>query len=199
MAVKTAPYQAKDYSKLIGMSGFSEKLLTNHFTLYQGYVANTNKLLDLIAEAPKDGKNPQFAELMRRLGFEWNGMRLHEYYFDALGGGSLNKAGTLANKLSDDFGSVEEWEKSFKAVAGMRGIGWAALYFDPSAGRCLNFWIDEHEVSHPSGCRLLLIADVFEHAFMLDYGLNRADYIEALFRNINWEVVENRLREVAKS
>ncbi|MDA8169169.1 MAG: hypothetical protein M0Z59_05645 [Nitrospiraceae bacterium] len=194
MAVKTMAYEAKDYSELIGIEGFSEELLNNHFTLYKGYVTNTNRILETMADLPKDGKDPRFAELNRRLGFEWNGMRLHEYYFDALGGeGKIRETGKIAKKLADEFGSFEEWEKSFKAVGGIRGVGWAALYHDPNTGRCLNFWINEHHVAHPSSCQLLLALDVWEHAFMLDYGLNRNEYIEAFMRNINWNVVEQRL------
>ncbi len=191
------PYSAKDYSKLIGMTGFSETLLKNHFTLYQGYVTNTNKVIDALGQMLKDGKtgNPEFAELKRRLGWEFNGMRLHEYYFDNLGGKSgINKNGKLIKKLSEDFGTYETWEKDFKAVGAMRGIGWVALYQDVTNGRLINFWINEHDVSHPAGCNLLLIMDVFEHAFMLDYGLKRADYIEAFFKNIDWSVVEGRLK-----
>src|SRR4030043_626164 len=104
------PYTAKDYSKLVGIEGFSETLLKNHFTLYQGYVTNTNRLLDTLAVMLKEGKvgTPEYAELKRRLGFEFNGMRLHEYYFENLGGkGALDKSGKLAAKLAEDFGSYE--------------------------------------------------------------------------------------------
>jgi Fe-Mn family superoxide dismutase len=191
------PYTAKDYSKLIGMEGFSETLLKNHFTLYQGYVANTNKVLDTLNGMLKDGKTavPEFAELKRRLGWEFNGMRLHEYYFENLGGkGGINKSGKLAAKLVEDFGSYELWEKEFKATGTMRGIGWVVLYQDIANGSLINFWINEHDVSHPAGCNPILIMDVFEHAFMLDYGLKRADYIEAFFKNINWQIAEERLK-----
>jgi len=194
---KTMPYAAKDYSKLIGMEGFSETLLKNHFTLYQGYVTNTNKVLDILDQMLKDGKTatPEFAELKRRLGWEFNGMRLHEYYFENLGGkGGINKDGKLAKKMAEDFGSYELWEKDFKAVGSMRGIGWATLYQDIQSGRLINFWINEHDVSHPAGCNPILIMDVFEHAFMLDYGLKRADYIEAFFKNIDWKAAEARLK-----
>jgi Fe-Mn family superoxide dismutase len=76
----------------------------------------------------------------------------------------------------------------------MRGIGWVVLYEDPANGRLINFWVNEHDVSHPAGCQPLLIMDVFEHAFMIDYGLKRADYIEAFFKNIDWAVVGSRLK-----
>ena len=190
-------YIAKDYSSLIGTEGFSETLLKNHFTLYQGYVTNTNKELDTLAQMLKDDKAgiPEFAELKRRLGWEFNGMRLHEYYFENLGGKEdIKKDGKLAKKISEDFGSYELWEKEFRAIGAMRGIGWVVLYQDITNGRLINFWINEHDVSHPSGCNPLLIMDVFEHAFMVDYGLKKADYIGAFFKNIDWSVVETRLK-----
>jgi len=190
-------YTAKDYSKLIGMEGFSETLLKNHFTLYQGYVTNTNKVLEALDQLLKGDKTgtPEFAELKRRLGWEFDGMRLHEYYFENLGGKPpLDMNGRLAKKMTEDFGSYEAWEKDFKATGSMRGIGWAVLYQDGANRKLINFWINEHDVSHPAGCSPLLIMDVFEHAFMLDYGLKRTDYIGAFFKNINWPAVEARLK-----
>lgn len=189
-------YTAKDYNRLIGMEGFSDTLLKNHFTLYQGYVTNTNKLMDGLSQLLKEGKTgtPEYAELKRRLGWEFNGMRLHEYYFENLGGkGGISKSGKLYQKLVESFGSYEAWEKDFKATGSMRGIGWAVLYQDVLSGNFINFWINEHDVGHPSGGMPILIMDVFEHAFMIDYGLKRADYIEAFFKNINWAELEKRL------
>ncbi len=190
-------YQAKDYSKLLGMKGFSEVLLKNHFTLYQGYVANTNKVLDALEKLSKERQfaTPEFAELKRRLGWEFNGMRLHEYYFENLGGdGVLKPESRLYKKLVEDFGSFENWVAEFKATGSMRGIGWVALYQDPVTGKLINFWINEHDVSHPAGANLILILDVFEHAFIQDYGLKKADYIESFFKNINWAEAEKRLK-----
>ena len=189
-------YSAKDYGNLIGMKGFSETLMKNHFTLYQGYIANTNKLIDLLSLMLKEGKTgtPEYAELKRRLGFEFNGMRLHEYYFDNLGGKTpLDKSTALAKKLADAFGSQEDWQRDFKATGSMRGIGWAILYQDVTTGGLLNQWINEHETGHLAGCKPLLVMDVFEHAFMIDYGLKRADYIEAFFNNVQWDAVRVRL------
>jgi len=189
-------YNAKDYNRLLGMEGFSDTLLKNHFTLYQGYVTNTNKLTDTLNQFLKEGKTgtPEYAELKRRFGWEFNGMRLHEYYFENLGGkGGINKTGKLYQKLIESFGSYEAWEKDFKATGTMRGIGWVVLYQDIPSGNFINFWINEHDVGHPSGGMPILIMDVFEHAFMIDYGLKRADYIESFFKNIHWEEVEKRL------
>ncbi len=190
-------YSAKDFNQLLGMKGFSEILLKNHFTLYQGYVNNTNKLVDTVGTMLKEGKTatPEYAELKRRFGFEFNGMRLHEYYFSNLGGnGVLDKTGTLSKKLGEEFGSYEAWEKDFKSTGTMRGIGWTILYRDEMTGKLLNVWINEHETGHLAGCAPILIMDVFEHAFMIDYGLKRADYIESFFANIKWSEVENRLK-----
>jgi Fe-Mn family superoxide dismutase len=190
-------YTAKDYSRLLGMQGFSEPLLKNHFTLYQGYVTNTNKLMETLGQMLKEGKTgtPEFAELKRRFGWEFNGMRLHEYYFENLSGkGGLDKNGKLSKKMAEDFGSYENWEKEFKGVGTMRGIGWTILYQDSSTGKLIDFWINEHDVGHPAGCNPILILDVFEHAFMIDYGLKRADYIEAFFKNIDWKAVEGRIK-----
>jgi Fe-Mn family superoxide dismutase len=194
---KTMPYTAKDYAKLIGIPGFSETLLKNHFILYQGYVINTNKVLDSLAQVLKDGKTaaPEYAELKRRLGWEFNGMRLHEYYFENLGGkAGLDAGGKLAKSIVESFGSYELWEKDFKATGAMRGIGWVVLYQDPANGRLINFWINEHDVSHPASGRPVLVMDVFEHAYMQDYGLKRADYVEAFFKVIDWQAAEARLK-----
>jgi len=190
-------YSAKDYGRLLGMEGFSDILLKNHFTLYQGYVTNTNKLLETLGQMLNDGKTgtPEYAELKRRFGWEFDGMRLHEYYFENLGGkGGLGQGSKLHRKVSEDFGSYENWEKDFKATGAMRGIGWVVLYQDIASGRLMDCWINEHDVGHPAGCAPILILDVFEHAFMIDYGLRRADYINAFFKNIDWKAVEERLR-----
>jgi Fe-Mn family superoxide dismutase len=194
---KEMAYAAKDYGKLVGMEGFSETLLSNHFTLYQGYVANTNKLLDILGGMLGEGKTatPEYAELKRRLGWEFNGMRLHELYFENLGGkGPLDPGSRLGKALAAEFGSTEKWEADFRATGAMRGIGWAVLYQDPDGGRLINQWVNEHDVGNPAGAAPILVMDVFEHAFMIDYGLKRADYIASFFRNVNWKAAEGRLR-----
>ncbi|MEW6720897.1 MAG: Fe-Mn family superoxide dismutase [Thermodesulfobacteriota bacterium] len=191
------PYAAMDYGKLIGMEGFGETLLKNHFTLYQGYVANTNKLSDLLAAMLAEGKTaaPEYAELKRRFGWEWNGMRLHELYFGNLGGkGALDPAWRLGKAVAAEFGSVEKWEADFRAAGAMRGIGWVVLYRDGESGRLFNQWVNEHDVANLAGAAPILVMDVFEHAFMIDYGLKRADYIAAFFRNVDWAAAEARLR-----
>jgi Fe-Mn family superoxide dismutase len=189
-------YQAVNYEKLLGTEGFSNQLLTNHFTLYGGYVTNTNKLIDELSELEKQGKagTPQYAELKRRFGWEFDGMRLHELYFGnmAKGGAALDKGSKLAAKINEDFGSYESWEKAFKATGAMRGIGWVVLYYDATGNKLLNTWIGEHDTGHLATAIPILIMDVFEHAFMIDYGLKRADYIEAFFKAIDWSAAQKR-------
>jgi len=195
------PYEPKNFENLLGIEGFSDQLLKNHFTLYQGYVTNFNKLNDLLVAMEKEEKfgTPQYSELNRRFGWEFNGMRLHEYYFEnmAKGGVAMDKNSALAGVIQekDNFGSFENWEKDFRAMAVMRGIGWVILYFDPLAGRLFNVWINEHDVGHFAGAVPLLVIDVFEHAFMIDYGLKRADYIEAFFKVTDWGAVGKRFKE----
>jgi Fe-Mn family superoxide dismutase len=189
-------YAARDFSGLIGMEGFSEAALKDHFALYQGYVKNTNTCLQLLAEAGKTNQlaAPGTAEVRRRFGWEWNGMRLHELYFENLGGKDpLDPKSDLATALKESFGSLEAWTADFKGTGKQRGIGWAALVYDHWSKRLMNTWISEHDGGHLGACPILLIMDVFEHAFIRDYGLARADYIEAFFKNIQWDVVEKRL------
>jgi superoxide dismutase, Fe-Mn family len=191
------PYKAMDFSKLKGLEGFSDTLLTNHVTLYQGYVKNTNLLLADLTLMLSDGKEgtPEYAELKRRLGWEFNGMRLHELYFGNLGTSkALDEKSPLYKKMVKNFGSFDNWKKDFIATGKMRGIGWVVLYYDPAGDRLMNMWIEQHEANHPAGGAPLLVMDVFEHAYMLDYGLKKPDYIEAFFRKINWDAVSARLK-----
>ena len=194
-------YQAMNFEGLLGTEGLSNQLLNNHFTLYNGYVTNTNKLLDEFAEMEKQGKTgtPEYAEMKRRFGWEFDGMRLHELYFGNIikGGAAPDKGSALAAKISEDFGSFENWEKMFKAVGTMRGIGWVILYYDQAGKQLLNTWINEHDTGHLAGATPILIMDVFEHAFITDYGLKRADYIEAFFKAIDWNTIQKRF-EAAK-
>lgn len=189
-------FEARNFEHLLGTAGFSDRLLKNHFALYQGYVANTNKLTDTLAQLVREGKagTPEYAELKRRFGWEFNGMRMHEYYFGNLvkGGKTLNQNSPFLKKLVADFGSYENWEKEFKTTGTIRGIGWVVLSLDPLANRTFNTWINEHDLGHLAGAIPLLVMDVFEHAYMVDYDLKRADYIEAFFKAIDWTAAVER-------
>lgn len=185
-------YEAKNFDSLLGLDGFSDTMLKNHFTLYAGYVTNTNKLLEMLQSA--EAGTPIYNELKRRYGWEWNGMRLHELYF-----GNMSKStpaladGTLKEKIVRDFGSFENWEKDFKATGTMRGIGWTILAYDRDADRLFNVWVTEHEMGHLAGATMIVVMDVWEHAYMTDYQIKRADYIDSFLKAINWSVAEVRL------
>jgi len=189
-------YEAKKFDHLLGTPGFSDKLLTTHFGLYEGYVKNFNKLDETLMSMEKEGKfgTPEFSELNRRLGWEWNGMRLHELYFGNMtkAGGALAD-GTLMQKIVKEWGSFELWSKDFEAMGAMRGIGWVILYADLASDRLFNVWVNEHDMGHLAGATPLLVMDVFEHAFIMDYGMKRGEYIEAFVKAIDWSAVEGRL------
>ncbi len=190
-------YEAKSYEHLLGTEGFSDTLLTNHFTLYQGYVKNTNALIEYLDA--KEAGTPEYSEIQRRLPWEFNGMRLHELYFGNMkNGGSPLSEGLLKAAIEKTYGSVENWQKGFTAVGTMRGIGWVVLYWDPEAKDLFSVWVNEHDVGHFTGCVPLLVMDVFEHAFMIDYGLKRADYINAFYKALDWSVVEQRFAHASR-
>ncbi len=191
-------YQAKDYSYLFGMPGFSDQLLKIHFQLYQGYVKNTNWLLTRLKELDLQDRDQtyEYGALKRRVAWEFDGMRLHELYFDNLGGTALlDKSTQLYQRIVKDFGSFEAWKKGFIATGMIRGIGWVILYRDPQNGRLFNTWVNEHDLGHLAGGTPLLVMDVFEHAYITQYGLDRTKYINAFFANINWEKTLKRYTE----
>lgn len=197
LSLKFMPYEPKNFDRLLGTKGFSDQLLQNHFTLYQGYVTNSNKLLEELNNLTKQDKigTLEYSEFKRRFGWEFNGMRLHEYYFDNMTKNKslADKNSNLFQKISKQFGNYENWRKDFKSTATMRGIGWTILYYDKESDKLFNTWINEHDLGHLAGAVPLLVMDVFEHAFITDYGLKRADYIDAFFETIDWTKVEKRL------
>lgn len=201
MSVDTAihTYIPKKWD-LAGLQGISDETLQIHFGLYEGYVKNTNTLNERIAELRSAGKasgaDPAFAELVRRLGWEFDGMRLHEYYFDNLTSKpSELKAGRLHDMLAAPYGGIDGWRKEFAAIGGMRGIGWAVAYFDAVAGQITNVWIGDHNVNNLSGCKPIVVMDLWEHAWFRDYKpAEKGKYVEAFIANIDWSVCEARLK-----
>jgi len=190
-----ALYSTKDFSRLLGTPGFSDGLLKQHFDLYAGYVKNANALHDeLEASSPAKPPMPAWSELRRRFGWEWNGMRLHEIYFENMtkSARAPERDTPLAARLAKDFGSREAWEKQFRATGSLRGIGWTVLTWDPVGQRLFNIWIDEHDRGALAGCPVILVMDVFEHAYLTDYGTKRADYIDAFLAAADWEETARR-------
>ena len=197
-------YTARQFN-LSGLNGISDETLEMHFKLYEGYVKETNKLTEKISEFISDGnvdqeEMPAYSELTRRLGFEYNGMVLHEYYFDNMksGGGTGDPAANtqFAQAAATTFGSYEIWKADFVGVGKMRGVGWAICNQNPANGRISNHWITLHETGNVAGFNPILVMDVWEHAYLLDYKpAERPKYIEAFFSNIDWSMVEQRLQK----
>ncbi len=198
---RSLSYKPKKFD-LNGLHGISDETLEMHFKLYEGYVTNTNLLTERIGTILEDGKvdqeeMPAYSELTRRLGFEYNGMVLHEYYFANMkkNGGDEPAAGSKFHEAAaSSFPSYEVWKADFFGIGKMRGVGWAICYLDPSTERLSNHWITLHETGNVTGFRPLLVMDVWEHAYLLDYKpSDRPKYIEAFFSNVDWGVVEKRL------
>jgi superoxide dismutase, Fe-Mn family len=197
-------YKARQFD-LSGLKGISDETLEMHFKLYEGYVKETNKLMEKISEFISDGnvdqeEMPAYSELTRRLGFEYNGMVLHEYYFDNLkkGGGTGEPAANtqFAKAAAATFGSYEIWKADFVGIGKMRGVGWAICNQNPANGRLSNHWITLHETGNIAGFDPILVMDVWEHAYLLDYKpAERPKYIEAFFSNIDWSAAEQRLQK----
>jgi Fe-Mn family superoxide dismutase len=197
-------YTARQFD-LSALKGISDETLEMHFKLYEGYVKETNKLTEKISEFISDGnvdqeEMPAYSELTRRLGFEYNGMVLHEYYFDNLkkGGGIGDPAATthFAKAAAATFGSYEIWKADFVGIGKMRGVGWAICNQNPANGRLSNHWITLHETGNIAGFNPILVMDVWEHAYLLDYKpAERPKYIEAFFSNIDWAAAEERLQK----
>ena len=194
-------YKPKAFD-LSGLTGISDQTLEMHFKLYEGYVTNTNLLTEKISEILADGKvdkeeMPAYSELTRRLGFEYNGMVLHEYYFANMtrgGGGEPSKGASFRAAVERSFPTFDIWKTDFVSVGKMRGVGWAIAYLDPTAGRVSNHWIELHENGNVAGFVPLLVMDVWEHAFLLDYKPSeRGKYIDAFFENVDWAKVASRL------
>jgi Fe-Mn family superoxide dismutase len=194
-----AEYHKKDYSYLLGkLSGISDPLLEMHFTLYSGYVKNTNSLAAALRDMRMKGEDLTLAygALKRRFAWEYDGMYLHELYFGNLGGkASLSPKSSLYQKIVLDYGSYKDWEKNFKATGLIRGVGWVILYQDPLDGFLYNIWVDEHHINHMAGGAPLLVMDVWEHAYITQFGLDRGKYIDAFFENIDWGVIEKRFAD----
>ena len=203
--MKKQSYQPKQFN-LQGLEGISDATLQMHFKLYEGYVKETNRLHEKIAEFLEDGQvdqeeMPAYSELTRRLGFEYNGMVLHELYFQNLTKARSTKSGGNAafrQAAEASFGRYDIWKADFMGIGKMRGVGWAMCYQDPTNHWLSNHWITLHEVGNVTGFIPILVMDVWEHAFLLDYKPSeRAQYIQAFFANIDWDAIDRRLGQAA--
>ncbi len=177
-------------TKYTSLEGLSEKQISQHHdVLYAGYVKKTNEIRKALETVDKSTTNATFSQL-RELKveetFALNGVRLHEFYFDGLGGKAPEPDGTIAKWIAEDFGSFAAWAEEFKAE-GIASRGWVVLAMDLEEGRLHNFVCDLHNQGGIWGAVPVLVLDVYEHAYFIDYATNRKSYIEAYMKNIKWE------------
>ncbi|OGG76452.1 hypothetical protein A2950_02340 [Candidatus Kaiserbacteria bacterium RIFCSPLOWO2_01_FULL_55_19] len=189
-------YTAKQFN-LPALTGLSEKQVKVHLALYEGYVKHVNLIAEKL-QAVRDGKlemDPYItAELRRRLAFEFDGMRLHEYYFEQFEGGATapNADSALASVATEKYGK-EGLEAHIRETAAARGIGWVVVYYDPRGKTLQTVFVGDHEVGQLAGLPILLALDLWEHAYMVDYvPAEKKSYIDAFFANLNWSVIEKR-------
>ncbi len=185
------------------LKGISAKNIEEHLKLYAGYVTNANKILELLGTYSSDpiGNAYVMGELGRRFSFEYNGMRNHEVYFSSLSGGTIPLSDNSAFKkeIVGTCGSFEAWLTAFKALALTRGIGWAVLWYDRGDQRLLASWIDEQHLGELNGCDMILAIDMWEHSYVADYQPSgKKQYIEDFFANLNWSVIEETFKKVAR-
>ena len=200
-AMPYAAYEVQQTLKPGALEGLSAKLIDQHWKLYEGYVTNTNLLNKSIWDALDAGteiNKPTIAEMQRRLGFEYNGMVLHEYYFGALRAGTKEpgSSSSLGKKLASDFGTFERWKKQFCEIGKLRGIGWVITSFDPLIRRLNTFWVSDHEIGNIAGFIPVVVMDMWEHAYVTDYGASaagRGEYLQAYFKNLDWDTTAQRL------
>ena len=195
-------YTARTF-ELPELKGLSKKQIDVHLSLYAGYVKHTNLIMEKIEKLREENAEDNaflMGELRRRLGFEFDGMRMHEYYFEQLEGGAQaeDSSNPLADAVTQKYGSWEKFITHVKEVTGTRGIGWTIVYFDPRGRTLHTAWVNDHEIGQLAGLPVLLAVDLWEHAFMVDYlPADKKAYVDAFLENVNWSVVESRFLDVA--
>lgn len=179
------------------LDGISSETIEEHIGLYNGYVKHVNLIAEKIAAYNHDPENNSYAisEMQRRLGFEFGGMRNHEYYFTQLeGGAKALPEGKLRELIERQWGNLESWKARFEKIAMTRGVGWAMLYHDPHTDQLVQTWVDEQHIGQLADLDIVLALDMWEHSYMRDYvPSKKKEYIDAFFRNLNWEVVASRV------
>jgi Fe-Mn family superoxide dismutase len=194
--------EPREELKPTGLIGISDKQIDFHFnTHYKGYVNKLNEILEKLETVDRSKANQNYSEyraLKVEETFNHMGVVLHELYFENLKDGRGTKPSEkLTEMINKNFGSMEKWKEDFKAC-GTAHRGWALLVFDLSTGRLINNGLDAHNVYNLSNAIPLLVLDVYEHAYYVDYGPKRAPYLDAFLENVNWEVVNRRLERALR-
>lgn len=186
---------------LPSLEGISDESVKQHIGLYEGYVKNFNAISAKLGEYAQDSETNAHAlsELIRRRSFEFDGMRLHELYFAQFEGGpaELSADSALAQTITAEYQKTEYFLAMFKAIAMMRGPGWAMLYYDKSSNSLLSGFVGEQHQGHFATLPIVLALDVWEHSYILDQGAaGKGKYVDAFFANLNWNVVAERFAQL---
>lgn len=192
-------FEVKENLKPQQLDGISTEQIEQHWGLYKGYVTQTNALEAELDAMKKNGQEGSmlYADRRRRYGFEYNGMILHEWYFGNLKKGGTAAKDSLKKALEDRFGSFENWKADFINTGKSRSIGWAILYMDPETKTLSNYFVQLHEEGSPASFQPILVMDVWEHAYMVDFGAaGRPTYIDNLFKNIDLSKASERFEAV---
>ena len=205
-------YRAQTFNVPL-LDGISQKQIDVHLGLYGGYVKHINLLREQVHDLEsQDVEKYAFAieSIRRRLGFEFNGMRMHEFYFSQFEGSPSDDPSTvpvnsprasseqsgLAAALVEKYGSWEGFMAHFKKVGMSRGSGWATLAWDPKGRTPHIWWTVDHELGSLADVRILLTMDMWEHSYMVDYmPADKGQHIDSFLRNINWQVVITRFED----
>jgi Fe-Mn family superoxide dismutase len=178
---------------LYELDGISRETIEAHYKLYQGYVNKRNEILEKLGEADPAAANQVYSEfraLKLDLSFAIGGIKNHEIYFEHLGGTGGDPAGIFGSLVKRDFGSAADWKADLKAT-GMGGRGWAWTAYDWDEGRLFNYIGDAQNTFPIWNATPLVALDVYEHAYFIDFGTDRAAYIEAFFNNLDYDVVND--------
>ncbi len=188
-------YRVREF-ELSKVKGVSREALDDHLRLYRGYVENTNRLLTVaLAAKANQGRQSDPEDWVHRLAFEFNGMVLHELFFEQLRGpGSvLPSDGELAEAADNSFGSVRGWHDDLITVARTRGTGWVVSARDWENNCLLTYWVEQHHIGTPAGLQPVFVLDLWEHAYLRDFGVRgREQWVETVLENTDWRVVAER-------
>ncbi len=201
---KTPIYQfeTKDFSRLIGIKGLSNKLLEQHFELYRGYVRQTNAMsTQLLASLEQKPFSPlEYSSLKKSFAFEYNGMKLHELFFENLSKNKISmNSGMFLKQVLQDYSSLDNWFKELTQTAMTRGIGWVVCYLDTNQNQLISTWIESHDKGPLLEAHPLVVIDLWEHAYITDYGINRVDYMKTILASLDWNVIEERYQKAIES
>ena len=196
-------YEAKQFESINGVEGLSERLMKDHYKLYEGYIKKANEITEKLKTVDLTTANATYSDLRAlKLGYSFavDAIKSHELYFTNLSGQGANKGGQpsgwLGSAIEKQFGSFENWRADMKAT-GIAARGWVWLAFDWQNGSLFNYLGDQHDGFPIWHATPLVALDVYEHAYMMEYGVARADYIEAFFKNLNWEQAEQAVTKLS--